>query len=158
MSAASDRPVTRKRLRQVFEQLANDRKLDILSYAASRDEFTVGELKEELDLPHTTAHEYCRDLQAAGLLVREREKPAAYAAAEFELHLSLDEIAESVASETETLDYAVDRYGDGVVDDVLDAWERVEAGEFTYREASAAAGMEHADFLRVASELELLDR
>lgn len=158
MSVASDRPVTRKRLRQMFEQLANDRKLDILGYAADRDEFTVAELKEELGLPHTTAHEYCRDLQAAGLLVRKREKPAAYAAAEFELHLSLDEIARSVASETETLDYTVERYGDDVVEDVLDVWERVEAGKLTYREASAAVEMEHADFLQVASELELLDR
>lgn len=158
MSSADDVSLSRKRLQDIGEQLANDRKLDILSYAAANERFTVADLKDALDLPHSTAHEYCRDLQQVGLLERVRGKPAEYAAVEFDIHLSLDEIAAAVEAEDQTLDYAVDRYGEDVVDDVLDVWERVEAGEYTYREASADLGMDHADFLRVAAELELLQR
>ena len=158
MNISDDTPLSRKRLQTVFEQLANDRKLEILSYAADHDEFSVAELREELELAHTTAHEYCRDLHAAGLLDREGGKPARYAAVPFTLELSLSSIATAVESESETLEYAIDTYGEGCIDDVLDVWERVEAGELTYREASESIGMAHADFLRVADELELLTR
>jgi predicted transcriptional regulator len=156
MSTTSNLPTSRKRLRTVFEQLANDRKLDILSYAAEHAQFTVTDLKTELALPHTTAHEYCRDLHQAGLLRREQGKPAQYAAVEFDIHLSLEAIASAVDAESETLDYAIDTYGEGIIDDVLDVWERVEVSDLTYREASATIEMQHADFLRVAAELELL--
>jgi hypothetical protein len=37
-------------------------------------------------------------------------------------------------------------------------WDEIEAGELTYREASASLKMDHAEFLRVASELDLLNR
>lgn len=158
MSSTDDSSISRKRLQDIGEQLANDRKLDILSYAAAHDRFTVAELKDALDLPHSTAHEYCRDLQRVGLLERVQDKPAEYAAIEFDIHLSLEEIAAAVDAEGQTLDYAVAQYGEDVIDDVLAVWERVEAGELTYREASAALGMDHADFLRVASELELFQR
>lgn len=144
------------RLRLIGEQLANDRKLDILRYAADHEAFEVATLTDDLDLPHTTAHEYCRDLQRAGLLTRIGEKPAVYAAAEFDIHVSLDQIAAAVKAEGQTLTYATDRYGDDIVDDVIAVWDRIEAGDLTFREASASIGMEHADFLRVAAELELL--
>jgi DNA-binding GntR family transcriptional regulator len=156
MSTTEALPLSRKRLRDLGEQLANDRKLDILRYASERGQFAVTELTDDLDIPHTTAHEYCRDLQRAGLLRRVREKPAAYAPVDFEIHLSLEEIASAVEAENQTVEYATERYGDDVIDDVLDIWERVEEGELTYREASATVDMHHADFLRVASELELL--
>lgn len=156
MSTTDELPLSRKRLRAIGEQLANDRKLDILRYAAERDQFTVTELTDDLDLPHTTAHEYCRDLQRAGLLRRIQEKPAAYAAVDFDIHLSLDEIASAVATETQTTEYATEKYREDIIDDVIDVWEQVEAGDLTYREASAQLDMQHADFLRVASELELL--
>jgi len=158
MSSTDDSSISRKRLQDIGEQLANDRKLDILSYAAAHDQFTVTELKEALELPHSTAHEYCRDLQQVGLLERVRNKPAEYAKVDFDIRLSLDDIASAVEAEDQTLEYAVDRYGDDVVEDVLAVWERVDAGELTYREASAELGMDHADFLRVASELELFQR
>lgn len=150
--------LSRKRLQAIGEQLANDRKLDILSFAAEREAFTVAEVKEALDLPHTTAHDYCRDLRQAGLLRRVQEKPAAYAPVDFDIHLSLEGVATAVESEDATLDYIVAEYGDDIIDDVLDVWERVSAGDLTYREASAEVGMKHADFLRVASELELFER
>ena len=158
MSATDDTTISRKRLRSVFEQLANDRKLDILGYAAEHEQFAVADLKTELGLPHTTAHEYCRDLHQAGLLRREQGKPAQYAAVEFDIHLSLDAVASAVNAESETLDYVIDAYGEGIIDEVLDVWERVDAGDLTYREASATVEMQHADFLRVAAELELLGR
>lgn len=158
MSTTDERPLSRKRLQEIGEQLANDRKLEILTYAADNDRFTVAELKDTLDLPHTTAHEYCRELHRAGLLGRVQEKPAAYAAVEFDIHLSLDEVAAAVEAESQTVEYAIDTYGDEIIDAILDVWEQVDAGELTYREASAAVGMTHADFLRVASELELLER
>lgn len=158
MSVTDETPLSRKRLQTVFEQLANDRKLEILSYAADRNEFSVAELKDDLELAHTTAHEYCRDLHAAGLLERESGKPARYAAVPFTLELSLSSIADAVESESETLEYAVETYGEGCIDDVIDVWDRVEAGELTYREASESVGMAHSDFLRVADELELLSR
>lgn len=158
MSATDHIPLSRKRLQKIGEQLANDRKLDILSYAADHERFTVTQLKDALGLPHTTAHEYCRDMQDAGLLRRVQEKPAAYAPANFDIHLSLEEIASAVDAESETLDYAVAEYGEGIIDEVLDSWERVEAGELTYREASGHLEMKHVDFLRVAAELELFER
>lgn len=158
MSTSDDRTLSRKRLQGIGEQLANDRKLDILTYAADHERFTVAALKEALDLPHSTAHEYCRDLQQVGLLERVHEKPAEYAAVDFDIHLSLDGIASAVEAGDRTLDYAVERYGDEIIDDVLDVWERVDAGAYTYREASADLGMDHADFLRVATELELFER
>ncbi len=142
----------------MFELLANDRKLDILSYVADTDECTVAELKETLGLAHTTAHEYCRDLHAAGLLERKGGKPARYGPVEFHLQLSLSSIADVVESESETLEYVVETYGEGKIDDVIDVWEHVEAGDCTYREASETVGMAHMDFLRVAQELELLSR
>lgn len=157
MSIINESSVSRKRLQDVFEQLANDRKLEILSYAADHDEFAVTDLKDDLGLPHTTAHQYCRELQVAGLLSREQGKPATYTAVEFDLHLSLGTIADAVQSESETIDYVIERYGEDVIEEVLDVWEEVNAAELTYREASATIGMEHADFLRVAAELELLD-
>lgn len=157
MSSADDTPLSRKRLQAVFEQLANDRKLEILTYAASEGTFSVADLKAALDLPHTTAHDYCRDLQRAGLLRREQGKPARYAAVDFELHLTPEAISAAVEQESQTLEYAVERYGEDVIDDVIDVWDRVAAGELTYREASATLDMEHADFLRVAAELELLE-
>jgi DNA-binding IclR family transcriptional regulator len=92
--------------------LANDRKLDILTYAAAHGEFTVTELKRELDLPHSTAHGYCRELHEAGLLDRFREKPATYAAVDFRIELSLDEIASAVEEESQTVEYATQRYGE----------------------------------------------
>lgn len=156
MSITDDTPLSRKRLQTVFEQLANDRKLEILGYAADRDEFSVSDLKSDLGLAHTTAHEYCRELHAAGLLDRRGGKPATYAPVEFDLQLSLSSIADAVDSESETLEYVLETYGEGSIDDVLDVWERVEARELTYREASEAVGMTHVDFLRVAEELELL--
>lgn len=158
MNATNNRLLSRKRLKAIGEQLANDRKLDILSFAADHERFTVAEEKEALDLPHTTAHEYCRDLQQAGLLRRVQEKPAAYAPVDFDIHLSLAEIASAVETEGATLEHAIAEYGEGIIDEVLDVWEQVETGEFTYREASAHVGMQHADFLRVASELELFER
>lgn len=158
MSTTDDTPLSRKRLHTVVEQLANDRKLDILSYAAEHGQFTVTDLKDEFGFPHTTAHEYCRDLAAAGLLNREKGKPAVYSPVEFDIHLSLDAISTAVATESETVDYMLAEYGDGVIEAVLDIWERVEAGELTYREASATLDMTHADFLRLAAELELFDR
>ncbi len=158
MSVTDDTPLSRKRLQTVFEQLANDQKLEILGYAADRDEFTVTELKADLEIAHTTAHEYCRDLHAAGLLERTGGKPARYAPIDFDLHLSLTSIADAIESESETIEYALETYGDDCIDDVLEVWKSVEAGERTYREASEAVGMAHADFLRVAQELELLTR
>ncbi len=56
------------------------------------------------------------------------------------------------------LEYAIAEYGEGIIDDILDVWERVDAGELTYREASATLEMKHADFLRIAAELELFER
>jgi len=156
--SADDVSLSRKRLQDIGEQLANDRKLDILSYAATHERFSVADLKDALDLPHSTAHGYCRDLQGAGLLERVQDKPAEYAAVEFDIHISLAEIASAVERGDRTLDYAADRYGEDVLENVLDVWERVETGEVTYREASAELGMDHADFLRVAAELELFER
>lgn len=158
MSVTGHIPLSRKRLQELGEQLANDRKLDILSYAAEHDQFAVTDLKETLDLPHTTAHEYCRDLHQAGLLRRTQEKPAAYAPTNFDIRLSLEAIAAAVEAETETLDYAVSEYGEGIIDDVLAIWERVEAEDLTYREASARLDMKHTDFLRTAAELGLFER
>lgn len=158
MSTSGHPPLSRKGLQEIGEQLANDRKLDILTYASDHEEFTVSQLREALDLPHTTAHEYCRDLHKAGLLERIQEKPAAYAPVDFEIHLSLDEIASAVETENETLEYAVAEYGEGIIDDILDVWERVSDGELTYREASAQLDMKHTDFLRVATELDLFER
>ena len=158
MSVSNETPLSRKRLQTVFEQLANDRKLDILTYAAEHEQFTVSELKDAIGIPHTTAHEYCRDLHTAGLLHREQGKPARYSVVDFDLHLSLDVIANAVETESETLEYITDTYGEDSIDAVIDIWEQVEGGELTYREASATLGMQHADFLQVAAELELLSR
>ena len=158
MSVADDTPLSRKRLHTVFEQLANDRKLDILGYAAEHGQFSVTELKDEFGFPHTTAHEYCRDLAAAGLLHREKGKPAVYSPVEFDIHLSLDAISTAVTAESETVDYVLAEYGEGIIDETLDIWGDVEAGDLTYREASATLDMAHADFLRLAAELELIDR
>jgi DNA-binding transcriptional ArsR family regulator len=158
MSVTNESPLSRKRLRIVVGQLAHDRKLDILSYAAEHDEFSVADLKTALDLPHTSAHEYCRDLTAAGLLERKQGKPARYTAVEFDIHLSLNAIQTAVEMESETLEYATKRYGDDVIDEILDVWDRVENGDLTYREASAKLKMDHVDFLRTAVELGLLDR
>ncbi|EMA48511.1 helix-turn-helix domain-containing protein [Halococcus salifodinae] len=158
MSTTDNTPLSRKRLHSVFEQLANDRKLDILGYAAEHGQFPVTDLKDEFGFPHTTAHEYCRDLAEAGLLYREKGKPAVYSPVDFDIHLSLDAISTAVAAESETVDYMLAEYGDGIVEEVLDIWERVDAGELTYREASANLEMTHADFLRLAAELELFDR
>ena len=158
MSTTDDTPLSRKRIHTVVEQLANDRKLDILSYAAEHDRFSVSDLKDEFGFPHTTAHEYCRDLYAAGLLHREQGKPAIYSPVDFDIRLSLDVISAAVATESETVDYLLDTYGEGIIEDVLDIWDRVEAGDLTYREASATLDMAHADFLRLVAELELLDR
>lgn len=158
MSIVDDSPPSRKRLQDVFEQLANDRKLELLGYAAEQDEFTVAALKDDLGLPHTTAHEYCRELQAAGLLERKQGKPARYAAVDFEYHLSPDLIATAVNTESETLDYLVDTYGQDSIEEILDIWDAVEQGELTFREASATLEMAHADFLRGAAELDLFER
>ena len=158
MSVTDEPPLSRKRLRAVFEQLANDRKLDILSYAAAHEQFSVSDLKGALGIPHSTAHEYCRELHAAGLLHREQGKPARYSAVDFDFHLSLDAVATAVESESATIEYAIERYGEDVVDRLIAIWEQVEDGELTYREASATLGMQHVDFLQVASELELLAR
>lgn len=158
MTAADDVPLSRKRLHTVFEQLANDRKLDILGYAADHGAFTVTDLKEEFGFPHTTAHEYCRELAAAGLLQRDKGKPAVYSPVDFDIHLSLDMISTAVTTESETVDYMLEEYGDDIIETVIDVWHRVEAGELTYREASATVEMTHADFLRLAAELELFDR
>lgn len=158
MNAMGGAVLSRKRLRDIGEQLANDRKLEILTYAADRERFTVAELKDSLGIPHTTAHEYCRDLARAGLIERVQGKPAAYAPIDFEVKLSLDEISSAVESESQTLSYVYEKYGEEAVEDVLDVWDRVEAGELTYREASAEVGMKHVDFLRTAAELDLLSR
>lgn len=157
IAADSSRP-SRKRLQSVFEQLANDRKLDLLGYAAEQREFTVMDLKSELDLPHTTAHQYCRELESAGLLERKQGKPARYAPVDFEFHLSPELIATAVETESETLDYLIDTYGQDSIEAILDVWEGVEQGELTYREASATLEMSHADFLRGAAELDLFER
>lgn len=158
MSVTDDSPLSRKRLQDVFEQLANDRKLELLGYAAEQGEFTVTELKADLGLPHTTAHEYCRELQAAGLLERKQGKPAQYAAVDFDFHLSPELIATAVDTESETLDYIVDTYGQDSIEAILDIWDAVDQGELTYREASATLEMAHADFLRGAAELDLFER
>lgn len=158
MSVTDDTPISRKRLQTVFEQLANDRKLEILSYAADHGQFAMTDLKDDLGLPHTTAHDYCRELHQAGLLDRVQAKPASYAAVDFDIHLSLDAIATAVEMESETIDYMVATYGEDVIDEILDVWEHVEASDLTYREASGTIEMQHADFLRLAAELELLDR
>jgi len=158
MSTTDDAPLSRKRLQSVFEQLANDRKPDILGYAAEQGEFSVTDLIDEFGFPHTTAHEYCRDLSEAGLLSREKGKPAVYSRVDFDIHLSLDAISMAVTAESETVDYMLAEYGDGIVEEILDIWEHVEAGDLTYREASATLEMTHADFLRLAAELELFDR
>lgn len=156
MSTTDPAPLSRKQLQEIGEQLANDRKLDILTYAAAHEELTVTELKRELDLPHSTAHEYCRELHEAGLLNRLQEKPATYAAVDFRIELSLDEIASAVEEESQTVEYVTQRYGEDILDEIVALWDEIEAGELTYREASASLEMEHADFLRVASELDLL--
>jgi len=156
MSTTDPTSLSRKQIQAIGEQFANDRKLDILTYAAAHEEFTVTELKRELDLPHSTAHEYCRELHEAGLLDRLREKPATYAAVDFRIELSLDEIASAVEEESQTVEYATQRYGEDILDEIIALWDEIEAGELTYREASASLEMEHADFLRVASELDLL--
>ena len=159
MSTTDPASLSRKQLQEIGEQLANDRKLEILTYAAAHEELTVTELKRELDLPHSTAHEYCRELHEAGLLERLQEKPATYAAVDFRIELSLDEIASAVEEEeSQTLEYATQRYGEEILDEIVALWDDIEAGELTYREASASLEMEHADFLRVASELDLLNR
>lgn len=157
MSTTDPVSLSRKQLQEIGEQLANDRKLEILTYAAAHEELTVTELKHELDLPHSTAHEYCRELHEAGLLDRLQEKPATYAAVDFRIELSLDEIASAVKEESQTLEYATQRYGAEILDEIVALWDEIEAGELTYREASASLEMEHADFLRVASELDLLN-
>ena len=156
MSITDPASLSRKQLQEIGEQLANDRKLEILTYAAAHKELTVSELKRELDLPHSTAHEYCRELHEAGLLDRLQEKPATYAAVDFRIELSLDEIASAVEEESQTLEYATQRYGAEILEEIVALWDEIEAGELTYREASASLDMEHADFLRVASELDLL--
>jgi sugar-specific transcriptional regulator TrmB len=156
MSTTDPASLSRKQLQEIGEQLANDRKLEILTYAAAHKELTVSELKRELDLPHSTAHEYCRELHEAGLLDRLQEKPATYAAVDFRIELSLDEIASAVEEESQTLEYATQRYGAEILEEIVALWDEIEAGELTYREASASLDMEHADFLRVASELDLL--
>lgn len=158
MNTVDNTPVSRKRLQTVFEQLANDRKLDILGYAAEHGQFSVADLRDEFDFPHTTAHEYCRDLAAAGFLHREKGKPAVYSPVDFDIHLSLDAISTAVTTESETIDYILAEYGDGSIDEIIDIWERIEAGDLTYREASATLEMAHADFLRLAAELELFNR
>jgi sugar-specific transcriptional regulator TrmB len=156
MSITDPASLSRKQLQEIGEQLANDRKLEILTYAAAHEELTVTELKRELDLPHSTAHEYCRELHEAGLLDRLQEKPATYAAVDFRIELSLDEIASAVEEESQTLEYTTQRYGAEILEEIVALWDEIEAGELTYREASASLDMEHADFLRVASELDLL--
>lgn len=93
MSITDNGPLSRRRLRNVFEQLANDRKLAILRYTHDHGSFTVADLKSDLGIPHTTAHAYCRELRTAGLLAREQSKPARYTAVDFDLHLSLDAVA-----------------------------------------------------------------
>ena len=158
MSAADDPPLSRKRLHTVFEQLANDRKLDILGYAGEQGQFTVSDLKDEFGFPHTTAHEYCRDLAAAGILHREKGKPAVYSPVDFDIRLSLDTISTAVTAESETVDYMLAEYSEDIIEEVIEIWDRVETGELTYREASATLEMRHADFLRLAAELELFDR
>lgn len=158
MSTTDHTSLSRKQLQEIGEQLANDRKLDILTYAAAHEDLTVSELKQDLSIPHSTAHEYCRELHEAGLLDRLQEKPATYAAVDFRIELSLDEIVSAVEEENQTLEYATDRYGDEILDEIVALWDEIEAGELTYREASASLEMEHADFLRVASELDLLKR
>ncbi|RJX50313.1 helix-turn-helix domain-containing protein [Halonotius pteroides] len=158
MSTTEHTSLSRKQLQAIGAQLANDRKLNILTYAAAHEELTVSELKQDLDLPHSTAHEYCRELHEAGLLDRLQEKPATYAAVDFSIELSLDEVVSAVEEETQTLEYASQRYGDEILDEIMARWDEIEAGELTYREASASLKMDHADFLRVASELDLLNR
>ena len=158
MSTTEHTSLSRKQLQAIGEQLANDRKLDILTYAAAHEELTVSELKQDLELPHSTAHEYCRELHEAGLLDRLQEKPATYTAVDFSIELSLDEVVSAVEDENQTLEYASQRYGDEILDEIIALWDEIEAGELTYREASATLGMDHADFLRVASELDLLNR
>ncbi|WP_233737848.1 hypothetical protein [Halocatena pleomorpha] len=67
-------------------------------------------------------------------------------------------IATAVETESETLDYLVNTYGQDSIDAILDIWDAVEDGELTYREASATVEIEHVDFLRGASELGLFER
>ncbi len=46
-------------------------------------------------------------------------KPATYSAVEFDIQLSLDAIAAVVETESETIDYLLARYGDGIIDELL---------------------------------------
>ncbi|ERH03054.1 MAG: transcriptional regulator, partial [Halonotius sp. J07HN6] len=136
MSTTDPASLSRKQLQEIGEQLANDRKLEILTYAAAHKQLTVSELKRELDLPHSTAHEYCRELHEAGLLDRLQEKPATYAAVDFSIELSLDKIASAVKEESQTLEYVTQRYGAEILEEVVALWDEIESGELTYREAS----------------------
>lgn len=81
-----------------------------------------------------------------------------YAAVDFEFHLSPDLIATAIDTESETLEYLIDTYGQDSIEAILDIWEDVDQGELTYREASAMLEMAHADFLRGAAELDLFER
>ena len=156
MTSPQEPPPTASELVRIAEQLANVRKLEVLAYTSETGEVPVSDLVDGLDLPPTTAHQYCRELAAVGLLERTAGKPARYRPVEFSVQLDPASIQAALSAEPDTVDLFRDRYGPDVVETLLDVWPGVEAGQLTYRQASREIGMDHADFLRLAEELDLM--
>jgi len=88
MSILNEAPLSQKRLQTVFKQLANDRKLDTLTYAAENDQFSVAmsrsrlryagqfcSKRSELDHLRTEMQDYSRRATARASGSRSVTKP-----------------------------------------------------------------------------------
>lgn len=149
----------------IYAELLNSSRLARLyTHVLRHGPVTVETVKADLDLPHSTAYKYVRELEEMGVLTRqEDETPTTITVEPIRLRLDTDH-GEVVATpalvdaigrqlDTEDIRVFVDRQGIAKLAAALHYALRVEAGELTQRTASNKLGVHPVEGMTVITAL-----
>jgi hypothetical protein len=152
------------------ELLTNPELAQLYAAILKRGPVTVERLKDELEMPHSTAYKYVGQLEEMGVLTRDDDStPATLTVEPVRLVLETDEGAiaatpvfiVAIGEQTENKDIAVfvDRHGVAKFGAALHYTFRVRAGELTQRTAASRLDVHSVEAMTVFDALlDVIDR
>lgn len=137
------------------ELVTTPRLAEMYSFVLREGPVTVATIKDELEMPHSTAYKYVQQLESWGVLERTDETPATVAVEPVVLELDTDAgtvvagpvLVEAIARQTddEEIELFVDRHGVPKLAAALAYTERIVEGDLTQGRAADELGVHRVE-------------
>jgi len=136
----------------ILKSIGNPNKARMIAHLAKHRGESAEDLSRHLGYPLPTVYKYLRELEAARMVECEvKDRTQLYYPGNFELVVSPEKLMEMLEGEG-VVDVYKARFGDEGMEHLKEVFEKVKAGNMTFRQAASTLGITYYELVSLLDE------